>query len=536
MGRYRSVVAGTAAALLLIAAGCVPSPPKLPDPVISCESFDVSVTYSPPPTTVAGDTIATVTAGSGLSDCTDHTGRGITGGSMDGQFDLQNVCAVHPEGAVLGTGIGAITWSNGLVTRWKGEAVKEGGITLRLELTSGKFRGSTAVVPMTTVGGSGDCDAGITEQQFGNVTPFVLHAPGAPVRPPLTGASEVVAGGYHACAITSEATLACWGQNVDGQLGNGGATPPLLGGQPYATEVVGLSGVTAATAGERHTCAVAVGELSCWGANEAGQLGDGTDEDRHTPTVVDLSGVVAVSAGADSTCALLSDGTVQCWGANASTEPTPVAGLSGVSTLAVGGYLTGTWGRHACAIVGVDTVQCWGRNADGELGNGTNVTSPSPVDVLGVSAPTDVAAGVFGTSCAVDGGQVRCWGRNEFGQLGDGTTDASDVPVPASGATDAVDVGAGAVHTCARFDDGGVRCWGNNDYGQLGDGTTTQRTAPAAVTGLGGPASDLAVGHYFTCAVVGGGVRCWGANGGSALGNGTVVGQSATPTDVVVSP
>ena len=536
MNTHRAWIVGVAASLLLVAAACVPPTPKLPDPVITCGTFDASAKYDPPPTTAAGDSTATLTAGSGLSDCTDNTGHGITGGAMTGQIAVEDVCTFHPDGTTWGTGSGTITWSNGWTSQWEGEVVQEGTTTLRLELTDGKWRGSTAVVPMQSVGGSGDCNAGITEQSFTNAVLFVLHPPGATVRPPLTGATEVVAGGYHACAIMTDDTMECWGDNLSGQLGNGAFASSPADQQPYATEVVDLTNVTAAAAGERHTCAVAGGQVSCWGENGSGQLGDGTLEDRSTPTEVGLSGVVSVAAGTDDTCALLSDGTVQCWGGS-STTPSPVPGIVGATALAVGGYPPGAaYGRHACAVVAGGAAKCWGRNGFGQLGDGTNLDSATPVDVVGVSGSSAIATGAFSTSCALPGGQVTCWGRNDRGQLGDGSTTDSNVPVLASGLTGGVDVGAGAVHTCARLGDGSLSCWGNNNYGQVGDGTTTERHVPTQLVGLGGPATDLAVGHYFTCAVVGGRVKCWGANGGSALGNGTLAAQSTTPTDVVTSP
>ena len=536
MIRHRASIAVMAASLLLVAAACVPPTPELPDPVITCDSFDASATYDPPPTTAAGDSTATLTAGSGLSECTDSTDHGITGATMTGQIAVEDVCTFHPDGTTWGTGSGTITWSNGWESQWAGEVVQEGTTTLRLELTGGKWRGSTAVVAMQSVGGSGDCNAGLTEQSFTNAVLFVLHPPGAVARPPLKGAEQVVAGGGHGCAVMSDETMQCWGFNSRGQLGNGSVSPFLGRQQPYATPVVGLTGVTAASAGDRHTCAVADGEVRCWGANEAGQLGDGTLEDRSAPTATGLSGVVDVAAGSDTTCALLSDGTVQCWGGY-DTEPTPVSGITGATELAVGGYLQiYGYGKHACAVVGGGAVKCWGENSRGELGDGTNVDSATPVDVVGVSGASAITAGLFSTSCATAGGQVKCWGRNDFGQLGDGTTADSNVPVVASGVTGAVDVGAGGVHTCARLGDGSVRCWGSNSYGQVGDGTTTQRLTPVAVAGLGAPASDLAVGHYSTCAVVGGKVKCWGSNGGGALGNGTLAAQSTAPTDVVSSP
>jgi alpha-tubulin suppressor-like RCC1 family protein len=127
----------------------------------------------------------------------------------------------------------------------------------------------------------------------------------------------------------------------------------------------------------------------CWGSNGYGELGDGTTTDRHTPVEVTglSSGVTAVSIGGLHTCALNAAGGVMCWGSNGYGElgdgtttdrhtPVDVSGLSsGVTTIAAGE-------EHTCALTATGGVKCWGYNYRGQLGDGTAVYSPIPVDVV----------------------------------------------------------------------------------------------------------------------------------------------------------
>lgn len=371
----------------------------------------------------------------------------------------------------------------------------------------------------------------------------------APVPVSGIGDARAVSGGAaHTCAVLRSGTVRCWGSNADDQLGDGTAVGNRL--VPSA-DLPGLSDAVAVAAGDEHSCALrASGAIACWGDNWNGQLGDGTTDDRATPTAVPgLTDVAALSVGASFTCAVVRGGGSRCWGSDDSgqigaeatsattTTPVPVPGVGGAVGIASGA-------EHTCAASAAGAVQCWGNGAGGQLGNGKTDVSAAPTAVGGLQAVRGIGVGAE-TSCAVEAaGTVRCWGRGRYGDLGDGTNAPAPRPVPVTGVSDATLLASGGTHHCAVLGSGNdlgrmIRCWGSNWAGQLGNGgTQAQNVAtPVDLTGPhaaspGGRFAALTAGNDHTCALSApdgntyGSVWCWGRGGYGQLGNGQIVDAS----------
>ena len=248
-----------------------------------------------------------------------------------------------------------------------------------------------------------------------------------------SGVQAIVTGMIHSCALVGGG-VKCWGANGFGQLGDGSDTQRLA-----PVQVSGLaSGVQAIAAGGEHTCALTTGGgVKCWGANDYGQLGNNSTNTQHAPVNVSglASGVVAISAGRFHTCAVTSGGGAKCWGANENGElgdgtqserhvPVDVSGLaSGVASIAAGQ-------GHTCARTSGGGVKCWGSNSWGQLGDGSGSDRLTPVDVSGLaSGATSIGVGSDHSCAVASAGRVLCWGSNQYGQLGNDTHADSLAPV-----------------------------------------------------------------------------------------------------------
>jgi alpha-tubulin suppressor-like RCC1 family protein len=296
-----------------------------------------------------------------------------------------------------------------------------------------------------------------------------------------------------ACGLGA-AQAQCWGYNEMGQLGNGMTASfvdaPLDIDLPSTTKIASVS------VGGLSACAVTTaGALYCWGDNLEGEVGDGTTMTRETPVEVLSSGVTAVSVGLDYACAILTGGTVDCWGDNmlgqlgtgtgSTTRPTPVPGLTDVTSISAGWFST-------CAVSS-GNIYCWGFGDDCELGNAGCPTtgcasSAAPVQVVtGSSDPitdaTQVSVGNT-SACAIVGGGVLCWGDGPIGSANLSSLFTIGCAVPVTGLEAGVtDLAVGYTSACAIVD-GGLQCWGDNSGGQIGNGGPTNESVATPVPGF----------------------------------------------------
>lgn len=224
----------------------------------------------------------------------------------------------------------------------------------------------------------------------------------------------------------------------------------------------------------------------------------------------------SLSVGGASSCAVLTDGTLECWGSNTmdmlgdgsgldQPTPVPVPGLTEVQEVTLGS-------EHACARLLDGSVWCWGNGAHGTLGNGSlHGHSPVPRRVPGLDATSVVAAGHH--TCAVSrAGTAWCWGHNDYGQLGVGDREDRGEPTRVLGLRNVVAMDTEGFHSCALLRGGEVQCWGSNSHGQIGAGRVggdVYRTRPVRLAGH--PRFDeLSLRHHATCGRRGEALWCWG--------------------------
>ncbi|HYQ03078.1 MAG TPA: DUF4215 domain-containing protein [Polyangiaceae bacterium] len=377
--------------------------------------------------------------------------------------------------------------------------------------------------------GLGDTDYRQTQEPYKLTKPASSTTPAGPID--LGGsATAITAGVGHTCALLTDGTARCWGDNTYGQLGLGNVTaqvktPKAIG----AVKVASGRKIVSISAGARHTCAVLDdASATCWGQNDVGQLGLGNTtavSETQTPAQIGAvslgANVISLGSGASYSCALLAGGKVRCWGsgnlgrmgtsttANVGDNETPsslgdaglVPTVSGVNVVDLKVGVS-----HACVLLSNDKLECWGQNTTGAIGIGSTVNigdNESPATFGGTVLATadhvqSLSVGT-GSTCAVfTGSTLRCWGLNTNGQAGynhvtnlgiDNTNTPSLLAAVSVGSGRTVkSVYAGASDTCVILDNDSVKCWGLNDTGQLGFGTVS--TSPSYIGGAAGKTPD----------------------------------------------
>lgn len=391
-------------------------------------------------------------------------------------------------------------------------------------------------------------------------------------------ATQVVAGGFHSCAVYREGGVKCWGQNNFGQLGYGNVenlgddeTVDSLDFLDIDERVVDLS------AGLFHNCAVLEsGKILCWGANDRGQLGlghkDSIGDDETLTNAVKLDfGEKAqrIYSGTKYNCALMESQNIICWGENSSGQ----LGLgiaedigddedaSSFTYTNVGAKVLqmdiSTISNHSCAALTNGDVKCWGNNNFGQLGYGHtdklgDDEEPASLPSLSFSNNILKLATGFLHTCALGAGQkIQCWGFNNLGQVGLGYSDTigDDEAANSIGAlalTESkpmITMATGNNHTCSIGIDFKVYCWGLGALGATGHGNNQNIgddeavTASNSLVNISAEFSQISGGLNHTCALEKseGKVICWGQNNQGQLGLGHTrnIGDDEIPSEFV---
>ncbi|UCD24184.1 MAG: Ig-like domain-containing protein [Gemmatimonadota bacterium] len=354
----------------------------------------------------------------------------------------------------------------------------------------------------------------------------------------------VTAGGEHSCALTADGTAYCWGSNSSYQSGD--SVTVRYGQEHMPRRVATAARFVSLSAGAFHTCGVTTdGSVYCWGNNAQGQVGQGPGMIPVTPSKVEVAGLKfgSISAGEGHTCAIGIDNKAYCWGSNGlgqlgstvsgictlpgykgsggteipcSHVPVPVSGDLEFASVSAGR-------GHTCGITLQDLAYCWGDNISGQLGDGsTSDSSTAPVRVAGVPALASISASRFHTCAVALDGTGYCWGANNYGELGYGTLDESRVPLVVSGGHAWLSMHAPAGgsygHTCGVTDQNVAFCWGSNSWGQSGIADVLYLQVPTTVAG-GTQFRLLSTGAEHTCGIsIEGLAYCWGRSDDGRLG------------------
>lgn len=401
--------------------------------------------------------------------------------------------------------------------------------------------------------GRGQLGDGTTIDRYNPVP--VVDSSGAPVQ----DITAIDAGIYHSLALSSDGSVLGWGENGEGELGDGTTTDHYT--PVYVSDGQGgkVDDVEMIAAGYYSSYALRNGQILTWGRGYSGVLGNGSHSSTSIPEFVldenrdPISDIKAVVAGPSHTLALGGDGRLLTWGLNSdgqlgdgtsSSISTPEAvldrPLEGGQKLRIGGIQKVVGGHgHTIAIQSDGTVLAWGDNAYGQLGDGTNLSLFHPVDVVDdmgipIADIRDIAASMHTLALKTDG-TMLAWGKNHNGQLGDGTREDSAHPitvVDSNGATvsGVQSIAVGQSHNLALLDDGSVISWGLNSSGQLGNGTNGREGHPVAVTDENGVSitgiQSISAGDYHSLALRSDGmVYSWGDNWVGELGDYTDIGR-----------
>jgi alpha-tubulin suppressor-like RCC1 family protein len=341
-----------------------------------------------------------------------------------------------------------------------------------------------------------------------------------------------------ASAAATDPWVRTWGTNTVGQLGNA-----TVLNQPTPADVVGIArtDVRALSGGGDDSNAFAIallsdGTVKSWGANASGQLGNGTTTGQSVPTnVAGLSGISAVDAGSDHVLAVRK-GRVYAWGSNAKGQlgngvtEDDKTGMKKIPVLvqALDEVKDVGAGCHFSVALRKDgTVWAWGDGTNGRLGTGNTDSRNTPQQIADLTDIDAISVGCSHVLALTSDGKVKSWGEGKNGQLGNDTKTDSPTPADVKLLSGVTKISAGPYHDFAILEDGTVKGWGWNKFGQLGDGTTIDRTTPVPIDKLKGTKSIIGGSDFTIAAQPDGSVLTLGNNDAFQLGDGTTIATTA---------
>ncbi|HQN73633.1 MAG TPA: hypothetical protein PLB16_09485 [bacterium] len=346
------------------------------------------------------------------------------------------------------------------------------------------------------------------------------------------------AGSCHICGIDENDSAYCWGHNYIGEAGSneGGTISKILTPHEMKTDLKFKS----LSAGRNHSCGLdSAGKAYCWGNNSDGQAGNGHMTFYKDPVEVKTDyKFTHLALSSLSSFAVNETGEIFVWGLDNSFGAGEMGEWLFSLKLYPAEFETGLQmnnivsnGNHVCGLNGENKSYCWGFNSYGQLGSGNTDDNFTPNEIN-----TDVVFKSFAVgkshSCGIDpAGKAYCWGSNSKGQLGNTITEDSLTPEAVNTSLSFEMLTAGQLHTCGLDVDGDIYCWGENSKGQLGDGSNTKSNTPVKV--ISNKVFEfVASNRDHNCALTTlGDIYCWGFNSFGQLGNGTLD-NSSVPVKV----
>lgn len=494
------------------------------------------LSFSPMAPICATETAAVRSGGSPLGG--KYSGPNVTDNNNGSTFTF--------NGQAAGPGTHTVTYTFGSLTSSKTITV---GATFSAAATATpSTEANNGSATVTTTGGmapysyiwnNNATTATITGLAPGTYTVTVTDAGGctqiasATVQQQTTATScfeSVSGGGFFSLGKKNDGTIWAWGANDRGQLGDGTSNsknkPQQIGMANDWKSVVAGYYTSFAIKND--------GTLWAWGANSNGQLGNGSNVDIRLPIQVGTStDWKSVAPGLEYTLAIKNNGTLWAWGRNNSGQLGDGTNTNKTSPVQIGSatnwQTVSAFGEVSLAIKSDGTLWAWGYNGAGQLGDGTNISKKAPIQIGTASNWKSVSAGNHSLAIKNDG-TLWAWGFNSSGQLGDGTTTNKNIPTQIGTATNWLSVAIGSEHSTAIKSDGTIWAWGKNNFGQLGDGTNINQTSPLQV-GIANDWKNVTTNWEHTLAIKSDGLFTWGRNSSGQLGDGTNTNKN-TPTEI----